>query len=86
VRRSGAECAANGEGAVGDVVDLAGGSLFLFFVDEGQANLEGEGRVGLGIGSCVGLGVGNLSVGAECDWVYLWGGSGAESGSRDRAV
>jgi hypothetical protein len=74
VRRSGAERAANGEGAVGDVVDLAGGPLVLFFVDEEQAHLEGEGRVGLGIGGCVGLGG------------YFWGGSGAESGSRGRAV
>jgi hypothetical protein len=69
VRRSGAEQAANGEGAVGDLVDLAG-PLLLLFVDEEQANLEGGVRVGLGVG--------NLSVGAECDGVYLWGGSGAE--------
>ena len=74
---SGAEQAANGEGAVGDLVDLAG-PLLLLFVDEEQANLEGGVRVGLGDG--------NLSVGAECDGVYLWGGSGAESGSRKRAV
>jgi hypothetical protein len=78
VRRSGAERAANDEGAVGDLVDLAGGPLLLLFVDEEQANLEGGVRVGLGDGT--------LSVGAECDGVYLWGGSGAESGSRKRAV
>jgi hypothetical protein len=78
VRRLGAERSANGEGSVGDLVDLAGGPLLLLFVDEEQANLQGGVRVGLGVG--------NLSVGAECDGVYLWGGSGAESGSRDRAV
>jgi hypothetical protein len=63
-----------------------GGPLLLLLVDEEQANLEGGGCVGFGIGGSVGLGVGNLAVATERDGVYFWGGSGAQSGSRDRAA
>jgi hypothetical protein len=72
-----AEGAANGEGAVGNVVNLAGGPLLLAVVDEEGADFKGGGLVGLGIGGCVGLGVGDLAKGAEGDGVDL-GDSGEE--------
>ena len=68
------EGAADGEGAVGDVVDLAHGPLFLAGVDEEGADFEGGGLVGFGVGCGVGLGVGNFADWAESDGVELWGG------------
>ena len=67
------EGAADGEGAVGDVVDLAGGPLLLAVVDEQGADLERGGLVGFGVGGGVGLGVRDSAVRAERDGVDLWG-------------
>ena len=60
-----AEGAADGEAAVGDVVGVAGGPLFLMVVYEERADLEGGGLVGFGVGGGVGLGVGDATDGAE---------------------
>ena len=49
-----AKGAADGEGAVGDVVDLAGGPLLLAVVDVERADVQGGGLVGLGLGGGVG--------------------------------
>jgi hypothetical protein len=59
-----AKGAAYGEGAVRDVVDLAGGPFFLAVVDEEGADFKGGGFVGFGIGGCVGLRVGDPAKGA----------------------
>ena len=67
-----AKGAADGEGAVGDVVNLAGGPLFLAVVDEERADFEAAGLVGFGVGGGVRLGVGDLAVRAEGDGVDLW--------------
>jgi len=75
-----AKGAANGEGAVGDVVNLAGSPLFLVVVDEERADFEGGGLVGFGVWGCVGLGVGDSAKGAEGDGVDL--GDRSEKGSR----
>jgi len=69
-----AEGAADGEGAVGDVVDFAGRPFLLAVVDEEGADFEGGGLVGLGIGGCVGLRVGHFAVRAEGNGVDLGGG------------
>jgi len=66
-----AEGATNGEGAVGDVLDLAGGPFFLELIDEEGANFEDGGLVGFGVGSCVGLRVGHFAEGAQGDGVDL---------------
>ncbi len=57
------EGAADGEGAVGDVVEFAHGPLFLAVVDEEGTDFEGGGFVGFGVGCGVGLGVGDFA-----DW------------------
>ncbi len=75
-----AEGAANGEGAVGDVVDLAGGPFLLAVVDEERADFEGGGFVGFGVGGRVGLSVRDFADGAEGDGVDF--GSGGEEGRR----
>src|SRR5258705_12566409 len=69
-----AERAADGEGAVGNVVDFAGGPFFLAVVDEEGADFEDGGLVGLGVGGCVGLRVGQVAVRAEGNGVDLGGG------------
>jgi hypothetical protein len=77
-----AQDAADGEGAVGDVVDLAGSPLFLSVVDEEWADFEGGGLVDFGVGSCVGLGVGDFAVGPEGDGVDFWSSRGGGSEER----
>ena len=77
-----AEGAANGEGAVGDVVDFAGGPFFLAVVDEEGADFEGGGFVGFGVGGCVGLRVRHSAEWAEGDGVDL--GNGGEEWTRRR--
>ena len=66
------EGAADGEGAVCDVVDLAGGPLFLTIVDEEWADFEGRGFVGFCVRRCVGLRVGDFAERPEGDGVDLW--------------
>ena len=68
------EGAADGEGAVGDVVRFAHGPLFLTVVDEEGTDFEGGGFVGFGVGCGVGLGVGDFADGAEGDGVDFGGG------------
>ena len=68
-----AKGAANGEGAVGDVVELAGSPFFLAVVDEEGADFKGGGFVGFGVGSRVGLRVRHSAEWAEGDGVDLWG-------------
>src|SRR5258707_14839138 len=67
-----AKGAANGEGAVGDVVDFAGGPFFLAVVDEEGTDFEGGGLVGFGVGGCVGLRVGQSAEWAGGDGGDLW--------------
>jgi hypothetical protein len=76
VRREGVvetEGAADGEAAIRDVVELAGGPLFLAVVDDEGADLQGGGLVGLGIRSRIGLSVGDAPCAAEGDGVDLGG-------------
>ena len=63
--------AADGEGAVGDVVGFAGGPLSLAVVDEEWTDSDAGGFVGLFFGRGVGLGVGDAAYGAERDGVGL---------------
>ena len=56
-----AQCASNGEGTVGDVVDLAGRPLFLPVIDVEGADSERRGLVGFGVGRSVGLRVRNAA-------------------------
>ena len=63
------EDAADGEGAVGDFVELAGGPLALGVVDEKGADGEGGGVFAALVGGGVGRGVGNFARGAESDGV-----------------
>lgn len=89
-----AEGAANGEGAIGDFVEVAGGPFLLMFVDEQGADFEGGGLVGSAVGGGVGLGVGNATEGAEGDDVGLgcgcaelvWGEDGAAGEEQDAGV
>ncbi len=78
-----AEGAADDEGAVGDVVDLAEGPLFLSAVDVEGADAEGGGVVGFGVGGGFGWGVGDAAGWAEGYGVGL-GGLGC-GGSGERA-
>ncbi len=84
-----AEGAADGEAAVGDFVEVAGGPLFLAVVDEEGADLEDGGLVGFGVGGGVGLGVGDAADGSEGDGVgpLAWrrGGETAKEAQRGRA-
>jgi hypothetical protein len=66
-----AKRAANGEGAVGDVVDFAGGPFFLAVVDEERPDFERGSLIGFGVGSCVGLRVRHLTEGTKGDGVDL---------------
>jgi len=66
-----AEGAANGEGAVGDVVDFASGPFFLAVVHEEGADFEGGCLICFGVGGCVGLGIRYLAERAEGDGVDL---------------
>ena len=75
-----AKGATNCEGAVGDVVNLAGGPFLLAFVDEDGADFEGGGLVCLGVWGRVGLSVRDFTVGAEGDGVDF--GSCGEEGRR----
>jgi len=73
------EGAADGEGAVGDVVELANGPLLLFAVDEERADFEGGAVVVLGVGRAEGGGEGDFADGAKGDGVDFRGfGRGRE--------
>ena len=65
--------AANGEGAVGDVVEFTHGPLFLAVVDEEGTDFEGGGLVGFGVGCGVGLSVRDFADGAKGDGVDFGG-------------
>jgi hypothetical protein len=67
------EGAADDEGAVGDIVDVAEGPLFLVAVDEERANVEGGGFFGFVVGVGFGWGVGDFARGAEGDGVDFGG-------------
>jgi hypothetical protein len=60
---------ADGEGAVGDVVEFAHGPLFLAVVDEERPDFEGRSFIGFGVGCGVGLSVGDFADGTEGDCV-----------------
>ena len=69
-----AEGAADAEGSVRDVVDLAGRPFLLAVIDEEGTDFEGGGLVSFGVGGCVGLGIGHAAEWAEGDCVDLGGG------------
>ena len=82
-----AQGSADGEGAVGDVVGVAGGPLFLAAVDDQRADLEGfGGSGGVGRGGGRGRRVGDLAGGAEGDGVDFRtrGGSGGAGASDEQ--
>ena len=70
--------AADGEGAIGDVVGFAHGPLLLAVVDEERTDLQSGGLIGFGIGSRIGLRKGNSMERPQCDGVDF--GSGSEDG------
>jgi hypothetical protein len=81
------EGAADDEGAVGDVVDVAEGPFFLVAVDVQGANAEGSGVLGFVVGGGFGRGVGDFARGAEGDGVDLWGlggGGGDRAGEKEK--
>src|SRR5258707_1101033 len=73
------EGTANGEGAVGNVVDFAGGPFFLAVVGEEGADFEGGCLLGLRVGGCVGLGGGCFAVRAEGDGGDVGGGGNEQT-------
>ena len=76
-----AEGAADDEGAVGDVVDVAYSPLFLGAVDDEGADAEGGGVLGLVFRGGFGRGVGDFAGRAEVDGVGL-GGAGRGGGEK----
>jgi len=66
-----AQGAADREGTVGDVVDLAGGPLFLAVIDVQSTNVQGRSLIRFGLGRGVGGNVGGAAAGAQRDGVDL---------------
>ncbi len=66
-----AKSAANGEGAISDLVNLSGDPLFLAVVDEERADFEARSLVGFRVGSGVRLGIRHLAIRAKGDSVDL---------------
>ncbi len=79
-----AQGSADGEAAVGDVVGVAGGPLFLTVVYQERANFERGRFVGFAVGGSVGLSVGDAACDAECHGVDL-GGRGEEGRRKKRS-
>ena len=80
------EGAADGEGAVGDVVGLAAGPVFEPIVNEEVANFKDGGFVGFFVGLGVGLGGGDATDGSEGDGVGRQGSAEGRSGFSRRML